>query len=124
VGALIGAFMPWLDQARVAPFTLLPWAYVFFVVILPSTLVLCAVFFSVAALTRSLAMTFAAVLAFLVEEVFLNISAKPENGPWAALADPSARLTVAAETRYWTVAELNTNLPLGLLTQNRLLWLT
>src|SRR5262249_45582959 len=25
---------------------------------------------------------------------------------------------------YWTIAELNTKLPLGLLTQNRLLWLT
>ena len=31
---------------------------------------------------------------------------------------------MAAETRYWTVAELNTNIPLGLLLQNRLLWLT
>jgi ABC-2 type transport system permease protein len=124
LGAMIGAFMPWLDPARVAPFTLLPWAYVFFVVILPSTFVLCAVFFSVAALTRSLAMTFAAAMAFFVAEAFLNIYAKPENGAWVALADPSATLTVAAETRYWTVAELNTNLPLGLLTQNRLLWLT
>src|SRR5262249_24496343 len=46
------------------------------------------------------------------------------NSAWAALADPVARVTVAAETRYWTVAELNTNLPLELLTQNRLLWLT
>jgi ABC-2 type transport system permease protein len=124
LGAMIGAFMPWLDQARIAPFTLLTWAYVFFVVILPSTFVLCAVFFSVAALTRSLAMTFAAAMAFFVAEAFPNIYAKPENGAWVALADPSARLTVAAETRYWTVAELNTNLPLGLLTQNRLLWMT
>jgi ABC-2 type transport system permease protein len=31
---------------------------------------------------------------------------------------------VATETRYWTVAELNTKLPWGLLLQNRLLWLT
>src|SRR5262245_64293770 len=47
LGAMIGTFMPWLDQERIAPFTLGPWAYVFFVVILPSTLVLCAIFFSV-----------------------------------------------------------------------------
>jgi ABC-type Na+ efflux pump permease subunit len=60
LGALIGTFMPWLDQARIAPFSLLPWAYVFFVVILPGTVVLCAVFFSVATLTRSFALTFAA----------------------------------------------------------------
>jgi ABC-2 type transport system permease protein len=124
LGAMIGAFMPWLDQTRVAPFSPLPWAYVFFVVILPSTFVLCAVFFSVAAGARSFALTFAAAMAFFVAEALLNIYAKIENGAWAALADPSARITVAAETRYWTVAELNTNIPLGLLLQNRLLWLT
>ncbi len=123
-GAMIGAFMPWLDQTRIAPFSLLPWAYVFLVVILPGTLVLCAIFFSVAALTRSFAPTFAAALAFFVADILLNLYAKLESDAWAALADPSARLTVVAETRYWTVAELNTNLPLGLLTQNRLLWLT
>lgn len=124
LGAMIGAFMPWLDQARIAPFTLLPWAYVFLVIILPGTVILCAIFFSVAALTRSFALTYAAAIAFFVGEILLNLYAKFENGVWAALADPLARLTVAAETRYWTIAELNTKLPLGLLTQNRLLWLT
>ena len=124
LGALIGTFMPWLDQARIAPFSLLPWAYIFLVVILPSTLVLCIIFFSVAALTRSFALTFAAAMGFFVGEALLNLYANFENGTWAALADPVARLTVAAETRYWTVAELNTDIPLGLLLQNRLLWLT
>ena len=124
VGALIGTFMPWLDQARIVSFSLLPWVYIFFVVILPSTLVLCAIFFGVASLTRSFAMTFAAAMAFFAGEVFLNLYANSENGTWAALVDPVARLTVAAETRYWTIAELNTKLPLGLLQQNRLLWLT
>jgi ABC-2 type transport system permease protein len=124
LGSMIGTFMPWLDQARLAAFSPLPWTYVFLAVILPSTFVLCAIFFSVAALTRSFALTFAAAMAFFVAEVILNLYANFENGTWAALADPSGRLTVAAETRYWTVAELNTNLPLGLLPQNRLLWLT
>jgi len=123
LGAMIGTFMPWLDQERIAPFSLLPWAYIFFVVILPSTLVLCAIFFSVAALTRSFALTYAAAMAFFVADVLLNLYAKPGNDTWFALADPSARLAVAVETRYWTVAELNANLPWGLLPQNRLLWL-
>jgi ABC-2 type transport system permease protein len=123
LGAMIGTFMPWLDQERIAPFMLLPWAYVFFVVLLPGTLVLCAIFFSVAALTHSFALTFAAAMAFFVADVLLNIYANAGNLAWAALADPIARLSVAAETRYWTIAELNTNIPLGLLLQNRLLWL-
>jgi ABC-2 type transport system permease protein len=124
LAAMIGTFMPWLDQERIAAFNLLPWAYVFFVIILPNTLVLCAIFFSVAALTRSFALTFAAAMAFFVTEALLNIYATLETSTWAALTDPSARLTVAEETRYWTVAELNHNLPVGLLYQNRLLWLT
>src|SRR5215510_1271638 len=123
LGAMVGTFMPWLDQERIAPFSPLPWAYIFFVVILPNTIVLCAVFFSVAALTRSVALTWAAAAAFFVAEVLLNLYAKPENGAWLALADPSARLAVAVETRYWTSVELNANLPWGLLAQNRLLWL-
>ncbi|NOT60034.1 MAG: ABC transporter permease subunit, partial [Acidobacteria bacterium] len=124
LGALLGTFMPWLDQERIAPFSLLPYAYIFGVIILPGTLVLCAIFFSVAALTRSFALTFAAALAFFVAEVLLNLYATPENGALAALADPSGRLAVMEETCYWTAIELNANLPWGLVLQNRLLWLT
>jgi ABC-type transport system involved in multi-copper enzyme maturation permease subunit len=123
LGSLVGTFMPWLDQARLAPFSLPPWAYIFFVIILPNTIVLCAIFFSVAALTRSVALTWAAAMIFFVAEVLLNLYASPEHGAWFGLADPSARLTVAEETRYWTATELNANLPWGLLLQNRLLWL-
>lgn len=123
LGSMIGTFMPWLDQERIAPFSPLPWAYIFFVIILPGTFVLCAIFFGVAALTRSVALTWAAAMAFFVANVLLNLYAKPENGDWVALADPSARLAVAVETRYWTAAEFNADLPWGLLPQNRLLWL-
>lgn len=124
LGSMIGTFMPWLDQARIATFSLWPWVYVFFVVLAPSTIVLCAIFFSVAALTRSFALTFAAAVVFFVATIFLNLQAQRDARTWTALADPIARLTVTAETRYWTITELNTNLPLGLLLQNRLLWLT
>jgi ABC-type transport system involved in multi-copper enzyme maturation permease subunit len=123
LGAMIGTFIPWLDQSRIAPFTLLPWAYIYLVIILPSTLVLCAFFFAVAALTRSFAMTFAAAMGYFVAEVLLNLFSTPDHNTWTALADLSGRLAVAAETRYWSVVDLNTRLPLGLLPQNRVLWL-
>ncbi|MFN7929490.1 MAG: ABC transporter permease subunit [Blastocatellia bacterium] len=123
LGALMGTLMPWLDQTRIAPFSWLPWAYVFFLFILPGTFFLCAIFFAVAALTRSFALTFAAAIAFFVAEVFLNLSAKNDSSAWAAALDPTARLTVLEATRYWTATELNIRLPLELLPQNRLLWL-
>lgn len=66
LGSMIGTFMPWLDQTRIVTFSLLPWTYIFLVVILPGTLVLCAIFFSIAALTRSFALTYGAAMAFFV----------------------------------------------------------
>lgn len=124
LGAMLGTFMPWLDQTRIASFSLLPWAYVFIVFILPGTFVLCAIFLSIAALTRSFALTYATAMAFFVGDILLNISSRNGNSTWVALLDLSARLTVAAETRYWTAVELNSKIPIGLLPQNRLLWLT
>lgn len=124
LGSLLGTWAPWLDPLRVAPFAPLPWVYIFLVVLLPSTFVVCALMFSVAALTRSLALTWAGALTFFVAEVSLNLYANSEGRWWAALLDPSARLTVAVETRYWTISELNTRFPLGWLVPNRLLWLT
>ena len=123
LGAMVGTFMPWLDQARIASFSLLPWTYIFFVVLLPGTIILCSIFFSIAALTRSFAMTFAAAMVFFTADLFLNIYDMVKPGTWSALADPLARLAVLAETRFWTIAELNAKLPLGLLLQNRLIWL-
>jgi hypothetical protein len=104
LGALIGTFMPWLDQARIEPFSLLPWTYIFFVVILPNTLVLCALFFSVAALTRSFALTYGAAMIFFVADLLLNGYARLEAGSWAALADPVARLTEAPLDSWFGVA--------------------
>src|SRR5688500_5384665 len=65
-GALTGSFMPWLDAARVAPFDWRPWLASFAFLVLPNLLVFCALFFSIAALTRSTALTFGAALAVLV----------------------------------------------------------
>lgn len=123
LGSLLGTLMPWLEPTRIQPFSVRPWVYIFFVVLLPNTIVLCALFFSVAALTRSVALTWAAAMTFFVADLLLNLAASPDHSPWLALVDPSGRLAVAAETRYWTATELNAQLPWGWLLQNRLFWL-
>jgi ABC-type transport system involved in multi-copper enzyme maturation permease subunit len=124
IGTMLGTFMPWLDPARIDSFSIEPWAFTFLFMILPGTFVLCSLFFSVAALTRSFALTYGAAIAFFVSDLFLNAFAMMEPGGWAALADPSARLAVTAATRFLTVAELNMRPPMELLLQNRLLWMT
>jgi ABC-2 type transport system permease protein len=127
LGSLVGTLMPWLDQERIAPFSLRPFLFCFCAIVLPNMLVQCALFFSVASLTRSLATTVGLAMVFLVGNValgnyVLSGSAGPGGGAFV-LADHSGALVVSAATRNLTVAELNTLLPLKLLLENRLLWL-
>jgi ABC-2 type transport system permease protein len=124
LGALAGSFMPWLDPARVAPFDWRPWAASTALLVIPNLFVFCALFFSVAALTRSTALTFGAALGVLVLVLVINLGAVPPVPHWLLLADPFGALPVTEAARYWTVSELNSQLPTALLTPNRMFWLT
>ena len=123
LGALVGSFMPWLDPDRIATFDWRPWAASLAFLVLPNLLVFCALFFSIAALTRSAALTFGAALGVVVLDLFINVGAVPPVPKWLLLADPFGALPVAEAARYWTVTELNTKLPTALLLPNRMLWL-
>ena len=122
-GALAGSFMPWLDPARIAPFDWRPWAASLALLVLPNLLVFCALFFSVAALTRSTALTIGAALGVLVLVLVINLGAVAPVPHWLLLADPFGALPVTEAARYWTVSELNSQLPTALLLPNRVLWL-
>ena len=70
-------------------------------------------FFAVATLTRSMMYTYVAVVGFLVLYfVFLGVvGGEPEYRDTAALFEPLGLAAVGVETRYWTAAELNSQLP-------------
>lgn len=123
LGALVGSFMPWLDPTRIAPFDWRPWAACLTLLVLPNLLVFCAIFFSVAALTRSTALTFGVALGVLVLVLVVNVGAVAPVPHWLLLADPFGALPVAEAARYWTVSELNSQLPTSLIAPNRVLWL-
>ena len=123
LGTLTGTFMPWLDQDRVAPFAWLPYALSFGAIVVPSLLVFCAFSFSVAALSRSTALSFAVALAFVVLALVVNNLAGSDGPTWLTLLDPFAALPVETTSSHWSVAELNTRVPLALVPANRLLWL-
>ena len=124
LGALAGTVMPWVDPARLAPFDGRPWIAVLTLLVLPNMLVFCALFFSIAALTRSTALTIAAALGVLILDLFINLNSTSGIPGWLTLVDPVGALPIAEAARFWTVSELNTRLPLGLLLPNRLVWLT
>lgn len=123
LGALVGSFMPWLDPTRIAPFDWRPWVACLTLLVLPNLFVFCAMFFSVAALTRSTALTFGAALGVLVLVLVVNLGAAAPVQHWLLLADPFGALPVTEAARYWTVSELNIQLPTALLAPNRALWL-
>lgn len=122
LAVLIGPFAPWADQEPVGQFTWVPYGFSLLVIILPNLFIMCALFFSVAALTRSAAMT-VAVASLLAGDAVLALYTQLDDVAWTAIAEPFGGLAILAETRYWIVPELNTRLPGGLLLQNRLLWL-
>lgn len=122
IGTFAGTRLPWLDQDRVGPFAWEPYAESFGLIALPNAMVFCGLFFSLALTARSMALSFASALAVLVLEVVLQNAARPPIPPWLSLLDPFGGLAVAEASRYWTVADLNTRVPLAGLPMNRLVW--
>ena len=115
--------MPWLDPDRIAPLEWRPWFLSFTTLALPNVLVFCSLFFAVAALTRSAAMTFGAAMLAIAFDAFLNVLAKESVAPWLMLADPFAAIPISQASRFWSIKEFNSLLPTAFLLPNRLLWL-
>jgi ABC-type transport system involved in multi-copper enzyme maturation permease subunit len=123
---MVGSFMPWLDKERLGAFILKPYLFSYFVLILPNLFLFAAIFFAVAALTRSLMATYTSVAAFYVAYVVSRVSLRDlESEKVGILLDPFGFSPFARTTRYWTVFEKNNNLlPLdGVFLANRLLWI-
>jgi ABC-2 type transport system permease protein len=122
---MIGSLMPWIEKERLGPFELWPYIFSTFVLILPNLLLCGAIFFAVAALTRSLMATYASVVGFFVAfGIAESLLSDIENETVSALLDPFAGSSFAVATRYWTVFDKNTRLlPIeGIFLWNRLLW--
>ncbi|KEO89155.1 aminopeptidase [Erythrobacter longus] len=120
----IGSLMPWLDTETLGPNRWADYLVSFGFFSVPNVLLLSAVFFAVATVTRSMMYTYVAVVAFLVLYfVFLGVVAgEPEYRDIAALFEPLGLAAVGVETRYWTATELNSQLPplTGTMLANRL----
>jgi len=121
----LGSAMPWLDPSTVSAFRFDTYLYAYFVMSVPTMFVLCAIFFALATITRSMLTTYVVALVFLMV-YFLTASylARPEFKELMSWLDPFALAPLRFATEMWTPSERNTLLPpfLGPLLQNRLLW--
>lgn len=125
LGILAGTLMPWLDPERLGAFSLEPYLFSIWAVLIPNSLVVCALFFSVAALTRSMMAAYMAALGFMIAFVVLAAATDPERIGTLALIDPFGISAFEEITRYWTVFDRNERVPAfaGTLLYNRLIWL-
>jgi aminopeptidase N len=125
LAVVIGSAMPWLDPEKVGPLRPLDYLYAYAVVALPSLFFISAVFFALAAATRSIMASYVGVVAFLVLYIITNaLAVKPEFQTLRAYLEPFGIGAFGSATRYWTASERNTLLPplLGPMLWNRLLW--
>ena len=110
LGVLIGIHWPGVDPARVvdAP-SWLSFVRPYLFLLLPNMLWLGGCFFVLAALTRQMAPVYVAGVITLVGYLFaLNLLGDMDNKILAALIDPSGASAVDVFTRYWSVAQKNT----------------
>lgn len=126
LGILVGSLMPWLDPVLLGPFRPQDYLYAFFILGLPNLLMIGAVMFTVANITRSNMATYTALVAFLIFYLTVNsLLNDPAMMETIAILDPFGLTAWGEATRYWTAFDRNARLvPLeGLLLANRLLWL-
>ena len=125
LGVLLGSLMPWVDKNSLGAFRIESYINVFLVILLPNVLFLSTLFFVFGTLTRSLlAIYLQGVLVFVGWAIALTLLSSVENRLAASLFDPFGLAATSVVTRYWTLAEKNSQLlPLtGALLYNRLLW--
>ena len=125
LGIMLGPLMPWVDTARVGPFSLQPYLYGILVFVLPNLLFMSALLMLLAATTRSIIYVYVGVIAFFVLSLVARVLTRDINNEWlASLIDPFGVSAFGRMTRYYTVQESNTMLPdiTQYFLANRILW--
>jgi len=126
LGAWLGANWPGVDRTRLGPWSLMSFVQPFAVMLLPNILVLGAIYFTLAALTRRMLPVYiAGVVTLIGWTVAISLMRDIDNKTIASLIDPMGSRAMANLTRYWSPAEKNTlMIPLaGEILWNRALWL-
>ncbi|MFA9216066.1 MAG: M1 family aminopeptidase [Sphingomonadaceae bacterium] len=125
IGMMLGPLMPWVDPARVGPFSLYDFAWSFAVFVLPNLLFIGALLMLLAATSRSMMLVYVGVIGFFILWVVAGSFTKDINNEWiAVLIDPFGLRAFSRTVRYFSAAESNAAMPaLGIyLLANRVLW--
>ena len=130
-GAACGTIAPWADKTRIVPAHLWFYFQPFLTITALQIFFLGSLFFMVAALTRRLfvvylqgVVLFALYLIGAILVLNSNNGRGLDNTFWPSLLDPLGLVMFDTTTRYWSVAEKNTQVLVlsGVFLYNRLLW--
>ncbi|MEO5963655.1 MAG: ABC transporter permease subunit, partial [Thermomonas sp.] len=112
LGLLLGSLMPWLDASRLGPTPWAAFAWTFAVLVIPNLLFVSALMFLLATLTRSMLYTYLGVIAFFVLWTMAGYFTRDLDSRWiGSLIDPSGTTAIGEQIRYWSSAQMNTQLP-------------
>jgi len=120
IGMLLGTFWPWAVPETLGPTIISHYLVAYFGFLLPTMLLVSALVFAVAVLSRSMMYCYVAVLG-----LFIFYIAGLGSSTISPLFDPFMISTFNDQVSYWTAAELNENLIsyTGTILANRVIWL-
>ena len=125
LGIMLGTVMPWVDVARIGPFSLAPYLWGFAIFVIPNLLLIGALLMLLAVTTRSMLLVYVGVILFFVLWSVAGVLSRDISNEWlVVLMDPFGVRAFARMTRYFSAAEANSGLPpfSGFLMANRALW--
>ncbi|MEZ4428068.1 MAG: ABC transporter permease subunit [Nannocystaceae bacterium] len=117
---------PWLPAEKIVAFTAVPYLTALAYFAIPNFFIMGALAFAVSTLTRRLLWGYVAlILVLLFNGVSQSFLTDLDNQVIAAFADPFGATAWSHATRYWTIAEKNSQVLLadGLMLGNRALWI-
>ena len=126
LAGILGSLAPWIDPEQLGPINLSGdlWGMLLFGI--PNTLLIGAIIFGIATLTRSTIASFIGALGILLGYgIAVSLTSDLDNEYLAMLVDPFGLNTFRLQTKYWTVAEKNAMAmgPDSIMMLNRAIWL-
>lgn len=126
LGLMFGCAMPFIIADRLGAFHIINYIQPYLVIVIPNLLFMGMIFFMLATLTRNMLPVYVGSIVLLI---FLGMAGQLvktlSNDHIAALLDPVGGQAINYVTKYWTVAQKNTQLISlsGILLYNRLIWI-
>ncbi len=124
-GHIIGCAIPGIEAERLGGFQLMNYIQPFVVFVIPNTLLVGAIFFSLVTFSRNMISAYVgAIILLVLKGISPILLADIENQDISAMLDPFGDQAFSNATKYWSAEEQNLlSIPVsGTLLYNRLLW--